>query len=204
MRVPPRETAHDARRRGAADGEGPTSMKRIVSIDMLRGLIIVVMALDHVRDYFTNVRFDPLDLSLTNVPLFLTRWVTHFCAPIFILLAGISARLVSQRLSRRDLSRFLATRGLWLGFLEGTLITYAWLLNFRYELGVILQVIWAIGVSLVALAALVHLPMAAIGAIGITMIAGHNLLDGIAPEHFGRFSTLWAVLHVQARKIGRA
>ena len=159
-------------------------MKRLTSIDLLRGLIIVVMALDHVRDYFTNVRFDPLDLSLTSVPLFLTRWITHFCAPIFILLAGVSARLVSQRLSRGDLSRFLLTRGLWLVFLEVTVITYAWLLNFRYELGVILQVIWAIGVSMIALAALVYLPMAVIGATGIAMIAGHNLLDGISPEHF--------------------
>ncbi len=173
--------------------------RRLVSVDLLRGLAIVVMALDHVRDYFTNVRFDPLDLSYTSGPLFLTRWITHFCAPTFILLAGVSARLVARRLPRRDLSRFLLTRGLWLVFIEVTVVTYAWLMNVRHEMGVILQVIWAIGVSMMALSALVYLPMAVIGAIGIGMIAGHNLLDGISPERFGRFSTMWYVLHVQGQ-----
>jgi uncharacterized membrane protein len=173
--------------------------RRLVSVDLLRGLAIVVMALDHVRDYFTNVRFDPLDLSHTTGPLFLTRWITHFCAPIFILLAGVSARLVARRLPRRDLSRFLLTRGLWLVFFEVTVVTYAWLMNVRYELGAVLQVIWAIGVSMMALSVLVYLPIAAIGTIGIGMIAGHNLLDGISPERFGRFSTLWYVLHVQGQ-----
>jgi uncharacterized membrane protein len=171
--------------------------RRVVSIDLLRGLVIVIMALDHVRDYFTNARFDPADLNYTSAALFLTRWITHFCAPTFVLLAGVSARLAARRMPRRDLSRFLLTRGLWLVLMEVTVVTYAWFMNVRYEPGVVLQVIWAIGVSMMALSALVYLPMPAVAAIGMGMIVGHNLLDRIAPERFGRWSTLWYVLHVK-------
>lgn len=169
---------------------------RLASIDILRGLVIVLMVLDHVRDYFTEARFDPLDLTQTNAAYFATRWITHFCAPIFIMLAGVSAYLVSKRCTRAELSRFLLTRGLWLVALEFTVVHASWFFNLRYDDGFFMQVIWAIGMSMVVLAALVHLPVRAIGAIALAMIVGHNLLDGIAPERFGALAPLWNVLHV--------
>jgi len=169
---------------------------RVPAIDTLRGLVMVLMALDHVRDFFTSARFDPLDLSQTTVPLFLTRWVTHLCAPTFVVLAGVSAYLMSQRCTRAELSRFLFTRGLWLVVLEVTLMSLVWTFNFRYDHGLFLQVIWAIGVSMMVLAALVHLPLRAIAIFSVVMICGHNLLDGVEPQSFGRWAPLWSLLHV--------
>ena len=169
---------------------------RVPSIDILRGLVMVLMALDHVRDFFTQVRFDPLDLAQTSAPLFLTRWVTHFCAPTFVLLAGVSAYLMSQRCSRAELSRFLFTRGLWLVVLEVTLMSLVWTFNVRYDHGLFLQVIWAIGVSMMVLALLVHLPMRAITLFSLIVICGHNLLDSIEPQDLGAWAPLWSVLHV--------
>jgi len=169
---------------------------RVASIDILRGLVMILMALDHVRDFFTNVRFDPLDLAQTSAPLFLTRWITHFCAPTFVLLAGVSARLMSQRCSRAELSRFLFTRGLWLAVLEVTLVSLVWTFNVRYDHGLFLQVIWAIGVSMMLLALLVHLPIRAIVLSSVVIICGHNLLDGIQPQNLGAWAPWWSVLHV--------
>jgi uncharacterized membrane protein len=169
---------------------------RVPAIDTLRGLVMVLMALDHVRDFFTSARFDPLDLSQTTVPLFLTRWVTHFCAPTFVLLAGVSAYLMSQRCTRAELSRFLFTRGLWLVVLEVTLMSLVWTFNFRYDHGLFLQVIWAIGVSMMVLAALVHLPLRAIAIFSVVMICGHNLFDGVEPQSLGTWAPLWSLLHV--------
>jgi uncharacterized membrane protein len=169
---------------------------RLASIDILRGLVIVLMALDHVRDYFSGARMNPLDLTQTTELLFLTRWVTHFCAPIFIFLAGVSAYLISLRCTRAQLSRFLLTRGLWLVALELTVVNIAWAFNVRYQYGLFLQVIWAIGFSMMLLAALVHLPLRVIAAISLVMIAGHNLLDGVSPASFGAWAPLWSVLHV--------
>src|SRR5690349_7716294 len=117
--------------------------QRFAAIDILRGLVMVLMALDHSRDFFTNAPFDPLDLSQTTVPLFLTRWVTHLCAPVFIFLAGVSARQIASRCTRAELSRFLATRGLWLVVLEVTVVNFVWTLNLDYSSGAYLQVIWA-------------------------------------------------------------
>ena len=170
---------------------------RVASIDILRGLVMVLMALDHVRDFFTDVRFDPLDLSQTTAALFLTRWITHFCAPTFVLLAGVSAYLTGRSCTRAELSRFLWTRGLWLVVLEVTLMSLVWTFNVRYDHGLFLQVIWAIGVSMIVLAALVHLPMPQIAAFSLVMICGHNLLDGIEPQSFGAWAPLWSLLHVQ-------
>jgi uncharacterized membrane protein len=169
----------------------------LTSIDRLRGLVMMVMALDHVRDYFTSVKFDPLDLTQTNAALFLTRWITHYCAPTFILLAGTSAYLMSRRRTPASLSRFLLARGLWLIVLEFTVVEFAWTFNFAYDLGLIMQVIWAIGVSMVVLAGLVRLPRPAIAAFALVMIAAHNLLDGITPAQFGGAAWLWYVLHEQ-------
>lgn len=169
---------------------------RVCSIDILRGLVMVLMALDHVRDFFTDARFDPLDLSQTSAPLFLTRWITHFCAPTFVFLAGVSAHLMSRRCTRAELSRFLFTRGLWLVVLEVTLMSFVWTFNIRYDHGLFLQVIWAIGVSMIVLAALIHLPVPEIAAYSIVMILGHNLLDGIEPQSLGVWAPLWSLLHV--------
>jgi uncharacterized membrane protein len=185
----------------AVDAIAPARV-RLDSIDVLRGLVIVLMALDHVRDYFSIVRFDPLDLTQTSVPLFLTRWVTHFCAPIFMTLAGVSAYLVSQRTTRLQLTRFLVTRGLWLIVLEITLVGFGWTFDVTFQNGLFLQVMWALGCSMIALGALVHLSIGWIAAVSLTMVAGHNLLDGIAPEHFGAWAPLWNVLHVRGHLPG--
>jgi len=147
---------------------------RVASIDILRGLVMVLMALDHVRDFFTDVRFDPLDLSQTTAALFLTRWITHFCAPTFVLLAGVSAYLTGRSCTRAELSRFLWTRGLWLVVLEVTLMSLVWTFNVRYDHGVFLQVIWAIGVSMMVLAVLVHLPMRALVLFSFVVICGSS------------------------------
>ena len=169
---------------------------RVASIDILRGLVMVLMALDHVRDFFSAAHFDPLDLSQTTAPLFLTRWITHFCAPIFILLAGVSAYLTGRSCSRAELSRFLLTRGLWLVVLEVTLMSLVWTFNLRYDHGLFLQVIWALGVSMIVLAALVYLPAGEIAAYSVLIIFGHNLLDGFDSRTFGSWAPLWSLLHV--------
>lgn len=181
---------------------------RLDSIDLLRGLVMVVMLLDHTRDFFHHgaLNFDPTDLTKTNAALFFTRWVTHFCAPVFVFLAGTSAFLqLARGKSKGELSRFLLTRGLWLVVLEFTVVRAAVLFNFDYrELGVA-QVIWAIGVSMIVLAALIHLPLRVVGAFGVLMIVLHNLLDGIkvpfwqgpgtpAPDFW---QAVWMVLHQQ-------
>jgi uncharacterized membrane protein len=171
---------------------------RLASVDVLRGLVIVLMALDHVRDYFTNVRFDPLDPAQTTQILYATRWITNFCAPVFILLAGVSAYLVGKRLTRGQLGRFLLTRGLWLIALEWTVITLAWTFNLRWELGLIMQVIWAIGISMVVLAALIHLPLKGVGTIGLAICVLHNLLDGVPRPESALWGTVWSILHVSS------
>src|SRR5688500_1988849 len=150
---------------------------RIESIDLLRGLVMIIMALDHVRDYFhaDAFLFNPLDLSNTNVPLFFTRWITHFCAPVFVFLAGTSAFLVGNRKGKAELSSFLLKRGIWLVVLEFTVINIAWFFNFQFSL-IALTVIWALGIGMIALAAAIHLPFKAILTIGILLIVGHNLL----------------------------
>ncbi len=170
---------------------------RIDSVDLLRGIVMVVMALDHVRDFLTIARFDPLDLTQTTAAYFFTRWITHFCAPVFVFLAGTGAFLSSTRgRTTPQLSKFLLTRGLWLIFVELTFVRLGWLYSFDTSI-IFVQVIWAIGWSMIFLSGLVYLSTGAIATIGISMIALHNLLDGIQPESFGSFSWLWMTLHVQ-------
>jgi uncharacterized membrane protein len=171
---------------------------RLDSVDLLRGLVMVIMALDHVRDFFTELRFDPSDLSQTTVPLFFTRWITHFCAPTFVFLAGAGAFLQGARgKSRSELAGFLVTRGLWLVVLELTVVRLGWAFDLNYASLLWVQVIWVIGVSMVVLAGLVYLPLPAIAAFGLVMITTHNLFDGVTPESLGGWGPLWTVLHVQ-------
>jgi uncharacterized membrane protein len=157
---------------------------RIHSIDILRGVVMVIMALDHTRDFFhkiiveggASVATGPTDLDTTTPLLFFTRWITHFCAPIFVFLAGTSAYLMSLKKSKAELSRFLITRGFWLILVEIIIITFGWTFNPLFNV-IILQVIWAIGVSMVLLGLLVNLPYKVLLAIGIIIVFGHNLLD---------------------------
>ncbi len=167
---------------------------RLEFIDLLRGLIICLMALDHVRDFVNRdgLLFDPLDLGKTTVWLYFTRWATHLCAPTFVLLSGVSIFLQAQKgKTGWALSRFLVTRGLWLMFLEVTLVDFGF--NFAFGL-VVLQVIYAIGFSMVVMAALIHLPRLAVLAIGMAVVAGHNLLDGVTADHLGQFGLAWHLL----------
>jgi uncharacterized membrane protein len=171
-----------------------TASARIVSLDIFRGLIMVVMALDHTRDYFTNLRFEPETLSQTYAALFFTRWITHFCAPMFFFLAGTGAFLYGRRHTPAELSRFLWTRGLWLIALEFTVVGTGW--TFQIPFG-FFGVIWALGACMVILAAVVRLPMRWIGVLSIGMIGTHNLLDPLRPRQFGSFAWLWSVLHAR-------
>ena len=173
----------------------PPRKQRIESLDMLRGLVMIIMALDHTRDFFSNAHFQPTDLSKTNAALFLTRLVTHFCAPTFILLAGIGAFLYgNKRGCRKDLSWYLFSRGVWLILLEFTLVNVGWSFDLSFQ-GVVGQVIWAIGASMVVLAGLVWLPLPVILAFGLLLIVGHNALDGVQPQSLGIWATAWKILH---------
>ena len=154
--------------------------KRLDSIDLLRGIVMVIMMLDHTRDFIHSgaLLFDPLDLSKTTVSLFLTRWITHFCAPIFVFLAGTGAYLRYARgSSKRELSRFLISRGVWLIILEVTIVRLFAFFNFDPKFILFLQVIFVIGFSMIVLAGLVHLPLKVTAAFGLLMIALHNILD---------------------------
>jgi uncharacterized membrane protein len=165
---------------------------RIASIDVLRGLVVALMALDHTRDFFGSGGSNPRDVA--EPALFLTRWITHLCAPTFIFLAGLSAFLYGRGRSVAETSRFLFVRGLWLIVIEFTLVRLAWtfeLSSLEFTAGVI----FVIGASMVALAALVWLPRWAIAALALAMIAGHNLFDGLRAEQLGQGAVLWSFLH---------
>jgi len=172
---------------------------RLDSVDFVRGLVMVIMALDHVRFFLHRdilVGIDPLDLSRAGPSLFFTRWITHFCAPVFLFLAGTGAWLYASRgKTKNELSRFLITRGLWLILLEFTVIHFGWTFNFNFHVNFAI-VLWALGCSMIALAALVYLPTRVIAIVGFLLVAGHNLLDKVQPESLGRFGWLWKVLHV--------
>jgi uncharacterized membrane protein len=168
---------------------------RLDSIDLLRGLVIVIMALDHVKHAFTNFVPDPTNVLTTTSAQFLTRWITHYCAPTFVFLAGTGAFLYGARgRTKGQLAWFLLSRGLWLVLLELVVIRFSWYLNFNYFLTVG-QVIWAIGWSMVVLAGLVFCPLAAVTALGVLMIAFHNLGDGVRAADWGPLAWLWKILH---------
>ena len=177
-------------------------IKRIESIDILRGIVMIIMCLDHTRDYYQdlNAAGDPMNLDSTTIPLFFTRYITHFCAPIFVFLSGVSVFLQSKRKSKKELSIFLLKRGLWLILLEIFLNNFLW--NFDITFNVILfQVIWAIGASMVLLAGLIHLNKTILLVLGLAIVAGHNLLDvyGVSSIHWAQGNNfkdfLWYLVH---------
>jgi uncharacterized membrane protein len=174
----------------------PVKNKRITSIDLLRGFIMIIMALDHVRDYFHKDAFlyDPLDLNQTSVLLFFTRWITHFCAPIFVLLAGTSAFLSGQRKTKKELAAFLVKRGIWLIILEETAINFSWFFNPHFSF-FIFGVIWVLGLSMICLAGFIFLPWKWILGIGLLMVFGHNLLDGVHFNSNNLEGFLWGAIH---------
>jgi uncharacterized membrane protein len=157
------------------------SVRRVDAIDVLRGAVMVLMVLDHTRDYFGDASLVPTDLSRASPALFLTRWVTHFCAPVFAFLAGTGAYLAGSRgWSRYDLAAFLATRGIWLIFLEVTVVRFGLFFD-PVSAPVLLTVLWSIGASFLVLAGLVFLPSRVVGALGVLLIATHGLADGFLP-----------------------
>lgn len=178
---------------------GNIARQRITSIDFLRGLVMVIMALDHVRDYFHGdaMTDDPTNLATTTPFLFFTRWITHFCAPTFVFLAGISAFLSSERRTKKDLSIFLLTRGLWLVFAEVIIVTFGWTFNPFFGT-IILQVIWAIGMSMILLSGLIWLPFPLLLVVGLAIVFGHNLLDSAEAASKGNLPVLWNILHRNA------
>ena len=164
--------------------------RRLESIDVLRGVIMILMALDHVRDFFGMPGVNPVNLAQTTVPLFLTRWITHFCAPVFFLLTGTGAYLSLRKKSTRELSRFLFTRGVWLILLELTLVRC---LGFQFNVDyhvTVLNVLWALGWAMIVLSALAWLPASLVTTLGVVMIASHNMFDSVRPAH-----PLWSILH---------
>jgi uncharacterized membrane protein len=175
---------------GTSTSAMPVGSFRVEPVDVLRGVVMILMALDHTRDFLGVPGISPTDPAQTTVPLFFTRWITHFCAPVFFLLTGTGAYLALRRKSKRQLSQFLFTRGLWLIFLELTLFRcLGFQFNFDYHV-TLLNVLWALGWAMIVLSALPHLPAWLITALGGAMICGHNLLDSIQSSN-----PLWSVLH---------
>src|SRR3954470_14793637 len=185
----------------------PPRKVRVDSVDLLRGLIMVIMMLDHTRDFVHRdaFAFDATDVSRTFPALFFTRWITHFCAPLFVFLAGTSVFFQETRgRSKAELSKFLMTRGLWLVAIELVVLRPLILFNFHYaELLCFMQVIWVIGCSMIVLAAAIHLPLRWNIALTLAVIALHNLLDGVRVTTFngpgtpvpGLWESVWYVLH---------
>lgn len=162
---------------------------RVQSVDILRGLVIVIMGLDHMRDFLSPTLFLPEDVTQTTPAWFFTRWITHFCAPVFVFLAGISAFLYGQKVSAAELRKFLVTRGLWLIFIELTLVHFVWTFDYSFWF---VQVIWVIGCSMLILALLTYLSRTALIIFTAVTLLGHNLLDTVHFDSLG-----WYLLHEQ-------
>jgi uncharacterized membrane protein len=170
--------------------------QRIESIDLLRGLVMIIMALDHTRDFFhrDGLTGNPLDPATTTPILYFTRWITHLCAPTFVFLSGLSAWLQHRRKSTAELSRFLISRGLWLILLEVTVITLGITADIHFGVFV-LQTIWSIGISMVILGLLIWLPFPVLLSIGVLIVVGHNLLDYAEAAREGKVPVWWSFLH---------
>ena len=174
----------------SAPGSFTATRARIQSVDTVRGVIMVLMALDHARDFFGFAGISPTNLDQATAALFFTRWITNICAPVFFLLTGTGAYLSLRKKSTSELSRFLFTRGLWLIFLEQVVMRgFGWQFNFDYKVSM-LVVLWALAWAMIFLSGLVYLPTKIVTAIGILMIAGHNLLDSIRSSN-----PLFSILH---------
>jgi uncharacterized membrane protein len=177
--------------------------RRATVVDVLRGLVMVLMPLDHTREFFTSYSGNPLDPQHTTFLLYLTRWITHLCAPVFVFLAGTSIFLQQQRKIRSHLTQHLLARGLWLIIVELTLVHLVF--NFHWQWNIqILEVIWAIGASMAVMAVLIHLRLRWVFLISACLVGGHNLLDGVTPANFGRFGWLWQLLHVPGLLSGQS
>lgn len=171
----------------------PSSDKRIFSLDLLRGLVMIIMALDHTRDFFHFDSFihDPMDVKTTSPLLYFTRWITHYCAPVFVFLAGTSIFLQGRRKSLSELSVFLIKRGIWLILVEMIIVSFSWTFDIYFQ-AIILQVIWAIGISMLLMGFIIRLPFTVVMALGILIVSGHNLLDYIPATKSG---FIWDLLH---------
>lgn len=196
MQAPPIPTSA-GHHHGDDAGAGKAGRGRDLAIDALRGLAMIIMALDHARDLIHDgamVR-SPEDLATTTTALFFTRWITHFCAPVFMFTAGLGVFLQLERgRSRQELSRFLISRGVWLIGLEVTIFRVA--TNPGYlSPPLFLTVLWALGLSMIVLASLIHLPFRAVAGLSIATIVLHNLLDSINANSFGPLAWIWNVLH---------
>ncbi|MEI9921543.1 MAG: heparan-alpha-glucosaminide N-acetyltransferase domain-containing protein [Bacteroidota bacterium] len=168
---------------------------RVNSIDLLRGIIMIVMALDHTRDYFNAaaMEFDPTDITQTTPALFFTRWITHFCAPAFAFLSGISININLRKRGRAGLVIYLLTRGFWLIFLDLVVLRFAMMFNFYYDL-TFLSILWMLGWCMIIMAAMIFLPYRAILAISLLIIVGHDALAGISFEAGSPMASLWTIL----------
>lgn len=173
----------------------PTS--RLTSIDALRGAVMIIMALDHIRDFFhaDAMAFSPTDLTQTTPFLFFTRWITHFCLPVFMFSAGLGAFLFGRRVSRAQLSRFLLTRGLWFVVLELTVMQFSYNFNFSFRFLVLLLILWIFGLCMMAMAALVYLPIRWLAVLSVAIMVLHNCLDGINAMRLGSWGWVWRLLH---------
>ncbi len=196
LKVVTRRQQVQSREHSEIDAAEREARQRITSVDIVRGVVMILMALDHVRDFVTNARFPPEDLTRASAALFATRWITHFCAPIFFLLAGVGVGILLSKGTRpAEASRYLVTRGLWLLLLELVITPIGW--QFGFDLiPAFALVLWALGWSMIVMALLVHVPRSLVLAISLLMIVGHNLLDAVRPDSLGWFAGVWHVLHV--------
>jgi uncharacterized membrane protein len=172
-----------------------TTKARISSIDIIRGIVMVIMALDHARDFFHlgAVAYNPTDMNTTTPALFFTRWITHFCAPTFVFLAGTSIYINAQRKAKKELTYFLISRGLWLILLELVVVRFGLFFNLYFDV-IILQVIWVIGASMVVMSLLIHLNYYVVLAIGLLLTVGHNATDIMQLKQGDTLFPLWAIV----------